>query len=350
MEMIALIKLSFYLGLAAFGGPAAHIAMMYKECVEKRKWVSEEDFLSYLSLSQLIPGPNSTEMLMHIGAHKKSWRGLVVAGVAFITPAAALTIGLTAIYKTYGHIPEWAGFKLGIEIGVVGLITLAIHKLGRKAVLNVGHFVVTMIAGLLTILKVPAPIVIINMGVLYLIFDGLRGRKINADPLWILCGSLLKIGSILVGSGYVLISYLDHELVTNLKLLTHPELLDLVAIGQLTPGPILTTATAIGYYLHGLQGGILATIAIFLPSFFFVLSSFKVRHKLLAHSKIQAFMSGAGAASVGLMIATVFNIAQSTLGTPIQMVGLVLSICAFNYTKIPTLLVLLGFGFLGLLL
>ncbi len=348
--MIDLLKLSFYLGLAAFGGPAAHIAMMHKECVEKRNWLSDDDFLNYLSLSQLIPGPNSTEMLMHIGAHKKRWTGLVLSGLAFIIPAAALTIALTAVYKTYGHVPQWAGFKTGIQIGVVGLIALAVHKLGKKAVVNVGHFVVTIVAGLLTIVGVPAPIVIINMGVLYLIFDGLRGRKIKSDPLWLLCGSLLKIGSILVGSGYVLISYLDHELVSNLKLLTHSELLDLVAIGQLTPGPILTTATAIGYYLHGLPGGILATVSIFLPSFFFVLSAFKAGEKLKGNKKVTAFMSGTGAAAVGLMVATVFNITQSTLGTPIQMFGLVLSIAIFNYTKIPTMLVLIGFGVAGLLL
>lgn len=329
-SLVELAGLFLKLGCFAFGGPAAHIAMMEEEIVSKRKWMSEEHFLDLIGATNLIPGPNSTEMTMHCGYQRAGIPGLFVAGISFILPATLLTGFLAWLYITYGSIPEVAPFIQGIQPAVIVIIAGAIYKLGKKAVKN---------SELLTlgILVLAASLSGVNE-IVALLIGGLTGgiyfylkSKVNRTQVFTpfllffftpetidrlsyidIFLTFLKVGSILYGSGYVLFAYLDAELVSS-AVLTRGELMEAVGIGQFTPGPVLSTATFIGYQLGGAWGAIAATVGIFLPSFLFVLILNPLVPKMRKSSILRGFLDSVNVAAVAVMLTVVIVMGKETL-------------------------------------
>ena len=313
----------FKMGLIAFGGPASHIAMMEQEIVEKRKWISPEHFLDLIGATNLIPGPNSTEMTMHCGHERAGFSGLFVAGMAFIFPAVVITGILAWLYVSYGQLPEVESFIYGIKPAVIAIIAAAVFKLGKKALKSFELGIlgaITVLVGFLGINEVNA---LLGAGIIGAIYFYVKHKTIDVKPkkkaflpyiilkatiagttsmgalkvFWI----FFKVGSILYGSGYVLFAFLDGELVAN-GLLTRPELMDAIAVGQFTPGPVLSTATFIGYQLFGFWGAIAATVGIFLPSFIFVLILNPLIPKMRKSKFLSAFLDAVNIAAVAIML------------------------------------------------
>ncbi len=323
------------LGVIAFGGPAAHIAMMEEEVVSKRRWMSRQHFLDLVGATNLIPGPNSTEMTMHCGHERAGWKGLFVAGLCFIFPAVVLTGLLAYFYVEYGTVPQVEPFLYGIKPAVLAVILSAIYKLGRKALKNwqlaiIGVLVIT--ASLLGMNEITAILLAGLAGMLWLgLPRAFHGNRANSPGLipWLLTGAgkalaagvtnsklflvFLKVGAVLFGSGYVLVAYLDAELVEKLGWLTRAELLDAIAIGQFTPGPVLSTATFIGYQINGVQGAVVATLGIFLPSFFFVLLLNPLVPRLRKSALAAGFLDAVNIAAVGVMLAVTFRLGEAIL-------------------------------------
>ena len=324
-KLVEVAKVFFKLGLIAFGGPAAHISMMEDEVVTKRKWMSREHFLDLVGATNLIPGPNSTEMTMHCGFERAGWKGLFVAGLMFIIPAVLMTGTLAYFYVNYGSIPNVAPFLFGIKPAVLAIILVAVFKLGKKALKNwelgfIGALVIG--ASFFGINEITS---ILCAGFLGMLWFGRLGdsgiksigpflllqtapilfKKVSLGKLFLV---FLKIGAVLFGSGYVLIAYLDGELVENLGWLTKPQLLDAIAIGQFTPGPVLSTATFVGYQIDGYWGAILATSGIFLPSFLFVLILNPIIPKLRKSKLTRGFLDSVNIASLGIMVAVTLQL------------------------------------------
>ena len=271
-------KVFLKLGLIGFGGPAVHIAMMQKEVVEKRKWMTPEYFLDLVGATNLIPGPNSTEMTMHCGQQRAGIKGLFVAGACFILPAVIITSIFAWAYKNYGQLPEVAPFLYGIKPAIISVIISVMITLGKKA-LKTTPLIIIGIACLIAVMTGMNEIaVLFSVGIIGMIYSGIatgKGKMHSLVPLAVqitntkLFWTFLKIGSILYGSGYVLFAFLEAELV-NTGLLNRKELIDAIAVGQFTPGPVFSAATFIGWQINGLTGAVVATIGIFLPSFLFV--------------------------------------------------------------------------------
>ncbi len=372
MERIKEIAFLFFkLGLIAFGGPAAHIAMMEEEVVSKRKWMSREHFLDLVGATNLIPGPNSTEMAIHCGFHRAGWAGLITSGVCFIFPAALLTGLLAHLYVTYGAIPEITPFFYGIRPAVIAIILSAVWKLGKKAYKGIhlgvigGAVVVLTLAGLNEIFAILLGGFVGMFCVAIkeksfkpkamLIFPLISSVATTAVNISITSSKIffvfLKIGAVLFGSGYVLIAYLQGELVEKLGWITQQQLLDAVAMGQLTPGPVLTTATFIGYQLHGVQGAILATLGIFLPSFFFVAILNPIIPKMRQFKWTAYFLDAVNISAVGIMVAVVITLVQSFVADWRALIIMTLSIVVvFRWKKVNVLGVVAGGSVLGYLL
>ncbi|MGE0088833.1 MAG: chromate efflux transporter [Bacteroidales bacterium] len=313
------------LGSIAFGGPAAHIAMMEDEVVKKRKWMSHEHFLDLVGATNLIPGPNSTEMTMHCGNERAGWKGLVVAGVSFILPAVIITMVFAFLYQKYGKLPEMEPFIYGIKPAVISIIVFAVYNLGKKALKNIELGILgaaTLLATLLGVNEIAALFVAGFLGlVLYFIKSSTKNihgfvpflsfsffQSLNLNIFWI----FLKVGSILYGSGYVLFAFLDSELVTT-GLLSRQELIDAIAVGQFTPGPVLSTATFVGWQLNGFLGAILATIGIFIPSFLFVALLNPIIPKLRKSKYMSAFLDAINIASVAVILSVTIVMSKETI-------------------------------------
>lgn len=318
----------FKLGLIGFGGPAAHIAMMEKEIIEKRKWMDRQHFLDLIGATNLIPGPNSTEMTMHCGKERAGWMGLFVAGGAFIFPATVMTLALAWFYVKYGEVPAIAPIFAGIKPAVLAIIAAAILKLGKKALKNATVGIIGLTVLVAAFMGLTEVLAILMGGFLALLWMGVtRDRATSVLPLLAFAAELvrtdvstmklfwvfLKVGSILFGSGYVLVAYLQGELVEGLRWLTENQLLDAIAIGQFTPGPVLSTATFVGYQVGGFPGAVVATLGIFLPSFLFVLLLNPIVPKLRSSKAAAAFLDGVNIGAVAIMIAVTYALAQSTL-------------------------------------
>ena len=326
LKEIAMLFLK--LGSIAFGGPAAHIAMMEDEVVHKRKWMTQDHFLDLVGATNLIPGPNSTEMTMHCGYERAGWKGLFVAGICFIFPAVLITGLLAWFYQKYGQLPEVEPFIYGIKPAVIAIIVMAAYRLGKKAVKSTELAILglaTITACLLGINEIAA---LFGCGLLGLVLYYLKktpGSFNTLIPLlWLQPKDLLqigtlkifltflKVGAILYGSGYVLFAFLDTELVAS-GWLSRQSLIDAIAIGQITPGPVLSTATFIGWQLQGVTGAIAATLGIFLPSFLFVLLLNPLIPKMRKSKLVRAILDAVNVAAVALIVAVCITMAKDTL-------------------------------------
>ncbi|HPK08771.1 MAG TPA: chromate efflux transporter [Saprospiraceae bacterium] len=303
--------LFFRLGLTAFGGPAAHISMMEQEVVSKRKWMSREHFMDLVGMTNLIPGPNSTEMTMHCGYERAGVAGLFVAGIAFIVPAVTLTSLFAYFYVEYGEIPDVKAYLVGIKPAVVVIIGLALWKLGKTSLKTTWLWVVAIIAVLLCALGMSEIAVLFLVSIVSaIIFYSVEKKEQSffIAPLFVVSGvsnvkiffSFLKIGAILYGSGYALIAYLQSEFVET-GLLSSQEVIDAVGVGQFTPGPVLSTAAFVGYLFGGFGTSIIASLGIFLPSFIFVLVLNPIIPKLRKSQFFSIFLNSVNAVVVALI-------------------------------------------------
>lgn len=365
--VIELAKLFFKLGCIGFGGPAVHIAMMENEVVRKRKWFSSEYFLDIVSASNLIPGPNSTEMTMHIGHERAGWRGLLVAGICFIFPAVLITAVFAWAYQQYGKLPQVSPFIYGIKPAVLSIIISATFSLGKKALKTVELGVVGVIAAGLAIYGFNEIYILFGgglMGVIFYLATSTRKSVNSFAPLamlqigikssdkfdWRLFFIFLKIGAILYGSGYVLFAFLDTELVKT-GLLSRQELIDAIAVGQLTPGPVLSSATFIGWQIAGLPGAIAATVGIFLPSFVFVFFLGPLLPKLRKSKVMSVFLDTVNIVSVAIIIAICIEMGRTSITDwktlSIAIMGFAVTL---KFKNLNSAFVVFGGGLLGYLL
>lgn len=326
------------LGFTAFGGPAAHTALMHKEIVERRGWLSDQEFLDLMGATYLIPGPNSTEMAIHVGYLRAGWPGLLAGGLCFLTPAMLMVLGLAWAYVRFGSLPQAQGLLYGIKPVVIAIIIQAIWMLGRKAAKTIFLAAAGIVILALYFLAHINEIALLFGGALaIMLIENLYRRRrqalprlsipallgLSAAPASALAGAafslpvlfltFLKIGAILYGGGYVLLAFLRADFVERLGWLTDRQLLDAIAVGQVTPGPLFTSATFIGYLLGGVPGGLLATLGIFLPSFVFVAITNpwipKLRNSLWAAS----FLDGVNVAALALMTAVTVELGRESL-------------------------------------
>ena len=352
----------FKLGCFAFGGPAVHIAMMEEEIVSKRKWMSSEHFLDLIGATTLIPGPNSTEMTMHCGHERGGWKGMFVAGICFIFPAVFITGLLAWFYVRFGDLPNVKPFIIGIQPAVVVIIIQAVFKLGKKAIKNVELGIFGAIALGLNLFGLNEIFSLLITAILGTAYFSIKNRsQVNSiSPILLtLFGtsslslskittlsvflSFFKIGAILYGSGYVLFAYLDAEFVET-GIMTRTALLDAIAIGQFTPGPVLSTATFVGFQLNGFWGAIAATTGIFLPSFLLVLLLNPLIPKMKKSITLKTFLNLMSVGAVALMVAVIIKTGTTSLldikSASIFIISLVL---AFTVKKVNAMhLVLLG--------
>lgn len=360
-------QLFFKLGIIAFGGPAAHVAMMEEEVVTKRKWMTREHFLDTMGATNLIPGPNSTEMTMHCGYHRAGVAGLFVAGICFIFPAVVLTGVLAYFYVEYGSIPAVESFLIGIKPAVLAIILGAVYKLGKKALKNWQLGVIGLIVVVANYMGLSEVLAILGGGILGIIwFNLIQKNALNSFVpvilLWffnsineVSNGKLflvfLKVGAVLFGSGYVLVAYLDGELVESLGWLSRTELLDAIAIGQFTPGPVLSTATFIGYQINGVGGAIAATIGIFAPSFLFVWLLNPLIPKLRQSKIASSFLDAVNISAVAIMVVVMLELGQAVLvDWKAWLIALLSCIVYFNFKKVSVLWIVIGGAVLGFLL
>lgn len=307
------------LGLVAFGGPAAHTAMMREELVRRRAWLSDERFLDLMGATNLVPGPNSTELAIHLGWERARWRGLLVAGACFILPAAVMVTGLAWLYVERGTTPTFAAVLYGVVPVVVAIVVWAVAGLLRTACRTWQLAGIALVALAAYLLGVNELVVLFGGGAVavlsgflgearggaaallapYLLLTA-RGPAQDHD-LATLFATMLKIGAVLYGSGYVLLAFLEGDFVDRLGWITQQQLLDAISIGQVTPGPVFTTATFVGYLVAGLPGAFLATVAIFLPSFVFVGLLTRITDRLRSWRTTSWLLDGVNASALALM-------------------------------------------------
>jgi len=357
------------LGLTAFGGPAAHIAMFRDEVVRRRKWVDDQQFLDLLGATNLIPGPNSTEMAIHLGYARAGWAGLIVGGACFILPAVLIVMALAWAYVRFGALPQATALLYGVKPVIIAIVAQALWGLGRKAVkgpLTAGVGLAVLALYFLGVNEIG----LLFAGGLVVMLAQNRARLRGASGFSSLFASLpgayrllpsafsllpssfnpallfwtfLKIGSVLYGSGYVLLAFLRADFVTRLGWLTDRQLIDAIAIGQVTPGPVFTTATFIGYLLGGPASALLATLGIFLPSFIFVALSHPLIPRLRNSPWASSLLDGVNVASLGLMAAVTWQLGRAALVDPLTVtLALVSALLLFRFKVNSTWLVLGG--------
>jgi len=296
----------------AFGGPAAHIAMIHKEVVDDRKWMDEKHFLDLVGATSLIPGPNSTEMVIHCGYHRGGIPGLFIAGISFIVPACLLTGLLAYLYTLGTEIPNFENYLVGIKAVVIILIYQAVTKLWKKAIKSRDLLIVATSVVILGFTGIPEVLALLIGSVFGFVLIKSREKsfKLNSIALPAIFWVFTKIGSVLFGSGYVLIAYLQDEIVEQRGWLTSGQIADAVAIGQFTPGPVLSTSTFIGYLLGAGPGAIIASIGIFLPSFLFVLWLNPLIPKMRNSKNFSFLLDSVNAGALGLMIYALYPLGQ----------------------------------------
>ena len=332
------------LGFTAVGGPAAHIAMIRDEVVERRRWMTDQDFVDLLAIVNLVPGPNSTEMAISVGYMRAGWRGLLAAGICFIAPAMLIVMTLAAVYVRYGALPQVQALFYGIQPAVIAIVAVAVWRLGRTVIKGLWPLVLAAMIIVPYLLGVNVLILLIAGGLLTLTEHWLEARRQGIIPVVLLslpgvqgyAGRLaglaalvataavpfsyttlfltfLKIGAVLYGSGYVLLAFLRSDFVLRLQWLTDQQLLDAISVGQFTPGPVFTTATFIGFILGGIPGGLVATAGIFLPSFVFIALIHPIAARLRANPWTSTVLDGVNVAAVALMAGVLLQLTQSAL-------------------------------------
>jgi chromate transporter len=342
-SLAELALLFLRLGATAFGGPAAHIAILREELVVKRAWLSDARFLDLLSAANLIPGPNSTELAIHIGYERQRWRGLITAGVCFIAPAALLTAGLGALYVRYGAHPAAARILYGMRPVLLAIVLQAIWSLAPKAMPNPRLRVLGALAFALSLAGVNELLVLFAAGLVQVPLQRALFGVLAVVPSASLFGVFLKVGSALFGSGYVLLPLLRSELVLQRGWLDERTLLDAIVVGQVTPGPLFTSATFIGYLLRGPAGAAIATVGIFLPAFVLVAASTPFVARMRSSATLSAFLDGVNAASVALMAAVLLQTVQSAVvDLPSALLAAVSAVLTIRWRVNTSWLVLLG--------
>src|SRR6202167_2692434 len=367
------------LGTLAMGGPAAHIAMMEVEVVRRRRWMTHERFLDMLGVCNLIPGPNSTEMASHIGQLRAGFAGLVVAGACFILPAAAIVMAIAWMYVRYGTMPQAGGLLYGIKAVTIAVVLQALWGLGRTAIKSRLLAAIAIVSFIAALFDVNDMIVLIGGGVVMMAIQAVEDRDaaraalaalptvvprasavkpaaiaaaVVAVPfsLTTLFLFFLKVGAVLFGSGYVLLAFLRTDLVDRLHWLTQAQLLDAVAVGQVTPGPVFTTATFIGYILGGFRGAVVATLGIFLPSFFFVSISGPLIPHLRRSPLAGAFLDGVNVGAWALMAAVTIFLARAAVVDFITLILALSSAFILIRYRVNSAWLVLGGGLIGLAL
>ena len=366
------------LGAIAFGGPAAHIAMMENEVVSRRRWLTRDEFLDLLGAANLIPGPNSTELAIHIGHRKAGWIGLLVAGSCFILPAAFIVTAIAWAYVRYGSLPETNAILYGVKPVIIAIILQALWGLGTTA-LKTGWLAMVGATGMvLGFLGVHELAIIFGGGVvvgfarllkawrrggrhffaviqgaplaLFVQMTNAAGGTAASFGLWPLFLFFLKVGSVLFGSGYVLLAFLRADLVERWHWLTEGQLLDAIAVGQVTPGPVFTTATFIGYVLGGYTGAAVATAGIFLPAFFFVAVSGPLVPRIRRSETAGAFLDGVNAATLSLMAVVTWQLGRAALSDWLTVALLISSLVLLMRFHLNSAWLVFGGAIIGLLL
>jgi chromate transporter len=360
------------LGITGFGGPAAHIAMMHDETVVRRKWLSDQQFLDLVGATNLIPGPNSTEMAIHVGFLRAGWPGLIAGGVCFILPAMLIVMGLAWAYTRFGSTPQAEWLLYGVKPVIIAVIAQALWKLGQKAVkgpllagvgvgvlvlyfLGVNEIALLFAGGLLVMIganiqrlreRTPAALLVPAVASSILAAPALAFIPFSLPLLFL---TFLKIGAVLYGSGYVLLAFLHTDFVVRLGWLSDQQLLDAVAIGQVTPGPLFTTATFIGFILGGVPGALLATLGIFLPSFIFVAISNPLIPRVRDSAWISGLLDGVNVAALGLMAAVTWHLGRASLVDPLTIVIALVSLGLLVRFKVNSTWLIAGGAIVGLL-
>ena len=367
-RLVEVVALFLRLGVTAFGGPAAHIAIMHDEVVSRRKWVSEQEFLDLLGAANLIPGPTSTELAIYLGFRRVGWIGLVLAGVCFILPAMLIVLALAWAYVRFGSTPLVNGIFYGILPVVIAIVAQALWNLGRKAVKNRLTALLGLLVVVLYFLGVNILILLLAAGLIALFGENLsRVKRLPLAGFWLplaglglLAGSIpfslpvlflnfLKVGATLYGSGYVLLAYLRADFVHGLGWLTDRQLIDAIAIGQVTPGPVFTTATFIGYLLGGVPGALVATAGIFLPSFVFIAATSLLINRIRNSPWIAGFLDGVNVASLGLMLGVTLQLASTAVIDPITILIALVSLLLLLRFKINSTWLIAGGALIGLI-
>ncbi len=373
---IALVFLK--LGTIAFGGPAAHLAMMEEEFVRRRRWLTHAEFLDRLAAANLIPGPSSTEVAIFVGQMKRGWRGLVVAGCCFIIPAAVIVSVIAWAYVRFGSLPRAEGVLYAIKPAVVAIVIQALGKLGRTGVKTVPLAMIAAIAAALSFWGVSPLLILVLAGLASTAFWSLKNRWVFAGaglPLALplprllasaaaltvtgftvpvsltrLFLSFLKVGSVVFGSGYVLLAFLQTEFVGRLHWLTDKQLIDAVAVGQFTPGPLFTTATFIGYVVAGWMGAVVATVGIFLPGFLLVAASGPLVPLLRKSAAASAALDGVVAGSLALMAVVAIQLGRAAIVDWIALIIFGASLFALLQLRLNSAYIVAGAAAVGWLI
>jgi chromate transporter len=346
------------LGTIAFGGPAAHIAMMEDEVVRRRHWMTRDEFLDLLGAANLIPGPNSTELAIHVGHRQAGFAGLVVAGASFILPAMLIVTAFAWAYVRYGSLPEVAGILYGVKPVIIVIVLQALWSLGKTAIKTKFLAAIGLAGVALTWLGVHELLILAGAGLVVALLRRSDRRLMSISFAFLLQSTasatstfgllplflfFLKVGAILYGSGYVLLAFIRADLVERWHWLTESQLLDAIAVGQVTPGPVFTTATFIGYVLGGFQGAIVGTLGIFLPAFCFVALSGPLVPRIRRSPAAGAFLDGVNVAALSLMVVVTYQLGRASLvDIKTLLIGLVSGFLLFRFRVNSAWLVLGG--------
>jgi len=363
------VLLFLKLGFTAFGGPAVHLGIMHDEVVKRRKWLNDEQFLDLVGATNLIPGPNSTEMTIHLSYLRAGWPGFILGGICFVLPAVLMVMGLAWSYQKYGTAPQVAWVLYAVKPVVIAIILKALWFLGKQAIKDLMTGITVAAVFILNLIGVDTLVLLFSAGLIVMLIRNFGILKKSPPTLKVLLPlslpsaaslvpkvfslstlffTFLKIGSVLYGGGYVLLAFLRSDFVVRLGWLTEKQLIDAVAIGQVTPGPLFTTATFIGYVLAGVPGAILSTVGIFIPSFFFVAVSNRFIPKMRQSVWFSEFLNGVNAASIGLMAAVTLQLAKAVFVDLTSVILAILSLILVVFTKISATWVILTaviFGF-----
>lgn len=360
-----IFKVFLKLGTVAFGGPAAHVSMMEEEIVNKRKWLSREKFMDLYGATNLIPGPNSTELAIHLSFEHGGLLGLFIGGVSFILPAMLIVLSLAYTYMVYGALPELTGMLSGIKPVIISIVLLALYRLGKNLLKNKLSIAVFTFAFTLTFLGLGEIRVLIFTALVLFIYKKYKTRAFSFNPFGTLLlfslgakeftkmtslsvfSIFLKIGSVLYGSGYVLLAFLESEFVHKYQVITSSQLIDAVAVGQFTPGPVFTTATFIGYLIKGFPGAIAATVGIFLPSFLLVWLLNPLIPKMRNSKVFSVLLDGVNLASLTLMASVLIKLGNSSITNFYTFVIFIISFIALLKTKINSAFFILAGGVIG---